>query len=538
MIKTVRDRVSSLRPDADARCRKVDEILATIRHDTAAMMTSLEESKTQLRGDTGRAAIALNGRIDSAKEELEDSLDSVARVRSDLEHCQDAADLKCEMLHAHQMTSEFPTSSFAQVPPEMAPECPGDLHWQGRRHGQGRRHWQGRRLCQGRRHWQGRRRCQGRRQWQGRRQCEGKVAVWDLLKGRAFHASATVDQAGFLRLQARSLVGCQSPDLWALAPNPESQCRRNIIDQVMGDVLREVKGANEVPAAVGELINSDLPNEPIQLLEKIVPSGHRSIEIVGSKQSEYQLGPESVSPWPGVKPEDFVCKVASRDCFSQHNSSFSGSGNLLHCLDEYDRPEAVEVALGDSGRLCAEVLFVPKERGQNSEAMEALLMNLESDLKGEDATDHREVIQAVKCEEMVRHVRVARNFIKDQVVDMKLAHTHAKTQSRRQCGSGSDSEGSESPNSIRSGGHLGTSPAPSAEQHPQTSRTIHAHMRGGATQRALGLLTFGGIALLAAASTDQRKDLHPAGEDQHARPPGDSLAAADQPCHHQWHPGV
>jgi len=32
-IKTVRDMVSSLRLDVDARRRKVDEILATIRHD-------------------------------------------------------------------------------------------------------------------------------------------------------------------------------------------------------------------------------------------------------------------------------------------------------------------------------------------------------------------------------------------------------------------------------------------------------------------------------------------------------------------------
>ena len=43
-IKTVRDMVSSLRLDVDARRRKVDEILATIRHDITAVETNLEDS--------------------------------------------------------------------------------------------------------------------------------------------------------------------------------------------------------------------------------------------------------------------------------------------------------------------------------------------------------------------------------------------------------------------------------------------------------------------------------------------------------------
>merc|ERR1712078_62873 len=48
-IKTVRDMVSSLRLDVDARRRKVDEILATIRHDITAVETNLEESTSQTR---------------------------------------------------------------------------------------------------------------------------------------------------------------------------------------------------------------------------------------------------------------------------------------------------------------------------------------------------------------------------------------------------------------------------------------------------------------------------------------------------------
>merc|ERR1712167_290157 len=98
-IKTVRDMVSSLRLDGDARRRKVDEILATIRHDITAVETNLEESKAKITSDTDQAVNALNGRIDftnkdlaatqeslhTTQNSLSDCFNEVAVVRSDLE---------------------------------------------------------------------------------------------------------------------------------------------------------------------------------------------------------------------------------------------------------------------------------------------------------------------------------------------------------------------------------------------------------------------------------------------------------------------
>ncbi|CAE7517593.1 rihB, partial [Symbiodinium pilosum] len=93
--------VSSLRLDVDARRRKVDEILATIRHDITAVETNLEESKAKITSDTDQAVNALNGRIDrdftnkdlaatqeslhTTQNSLSDCFNEVAVVRSDLE---------------------------------------------------------------------------------------------------------------------------------------------------------------------------------------------------------------------------------------------------------------------------------------------------------------------------------------------------------------------------------------------------------------------------------------------------------------------
>merc|ERR1740123_952925 len=96
---TVRDMVSSLRFDVDARRRKVDEILATIRRDITAVETNLGESKAKIASDTDQAVNALNGRIDftnkdlaatqeslhTTQNSLNDRFNEVAVVRSDLE---------------------------------------------------------------------------------------------------------------------------------------------------------------------------------------------------------------------------------------------------------------------------------------------------------------------------------------------------------------------------------------------------------------------------------------------------------------------
>jgi hypothetical protein len=65
-IKTVRDMVLLLRLDVEAWRRNVDVMLATIRHDTTAVETNLEESKAKITSDADQTVNALNGRIDLA----------------------------------------------------------------------------------------------------------------------------------------------------------------------------------------------------------------------------------------------------------------------------------------------------------------------------------------------------------------------------------------------------------------------------------------------------------------------------------------
>lgn len=72
------------------------------------------------------------------------------------------------------------------------------------------------------------------------------------------------------RKQARYLVERQSPELWASVLNPENPHRKNVIDQVVQTALPETKNVDEVSNTVKAFIDAELPNELIELLERIV----------------------------------------------------------------------------------------------------------------------------------------------------------------------------------------------------------------------------------------------------------------------------
>jgi clathrin heavy chain len=245
---------------------------------------------------------------------------------------------------------------------------------------------------------------------------------------------------GLFRLQARYLVERQSPDLWALALQPDNTYRRNIIDQVVSTALPESTNADEVSATVKAFISADLPKELIELLEKIV----------------------------------------------LHNSDFSNNRNLqnlliltaikadktrvmdyINRLDNYDGPEIAKIALGDPYCLYEEAFLIYKKSNLNSDAMDTLLTNIESleraqefaarcndptvwyklgksqlesnsipeaiesYLKAEDPQDYNEVIQAAEreenYEELVRYLLMARTKAKDQLIDGELVYSFAKT---------------------------------------------------------------------------------------------------------------
>lgn len=78
---------------------------------------------------------------------------------------------------------------------------------------------------------------------------------------------------GFFKDQARYLVERQDLQLWDTVLQEENEFRRQLIDQVVATALPESKVPEEVSTTVKAFMAANLPNELIELLEKIILHG-------------------------------------------------------------------------------------------------------------------------------------------------------------------------------------------------------------------------------------------------------------------------
>lgn len=62
----------------------------------------------------------------------------------------------------------------------------------------------------------------------------------------------------------------RDPELWAEVLNENNQYRRPLIDQVVQTALSETQDPEDISVTVKAFMTADLPNELIELLEKIV----------------------------------------------------------------------------------------------------------------------------------------------------------------------------------------------------------------------------------------------------------------------------
>jgi len=75
---------------------------------------------------------------------------------------------------------------------------------------------------------------------------------------------------GLFKHQSRYLVQRQDPELWAKVLAPQNEYRQQTVDQVVQTALPETKNPEEVSAAVKAFMTADMPQELMELLEKIV----------------------------------------------------------------------------------------------------------------------------------------------------------------------------------------------------------------------------------------------------------------------------
>nr|PNR52339.1 hypothetical protein PHYPA_008713 [Physcomitrium patens] len=151
------------------------------------------------------------------------------------------------------------------------------------------------------------------------------------------------------KLQARYVVERMDATLWAKILDPENPFRRQLIDQVVSTALPESKSPEQVSVTVKAFMSANLPNELIELLEKIV------------------LQNTAFSSNPNLQNLLILTAVKTEK---------SRVMDYIHRLENFDGPAVGEIAVG--AQLYEEAFMIFKKFNLNVQAVNVLLDNLHS----------------------------------------------------------------------------------------------------------------------------------------------------------------
>jgi len=251
---------------------------------------------------------------------------------------------------------------------------------------------------------------------------------------------------GFFKDQARYLVERQDLDLWARVLTEENQYRRQLIDQVVATALPESTVADEVSTTVKAFMAANLPNELIELLERIIlhESGAKNKQLQQNKNLQNLLILTAI-------------KADKKRVMDYCNR-----------LENYDGPDIAKIASSEQYKLYEEAFFIYKKFKKGADAISVLLDLIQSIeratefaeywdqpevwsllaraqlganlvkeaiasyLKAQDPTNYDMVIQAAKrantFPELIEFLRMARaKGVKEWVVDNELIYSYAQT---------------------------------------------------------------------------------------------------------------
>eukprot|EP00922_Rhytidocystis_sp_ex-Travisia-forbesii_P070816 GHVS01105726.1.p1 GENE.GHVS01105726.1~~GHVS01105726.1.p1 ORF type:complete len:1773 (+),score=396.02 GHVS01105726.1:341-5659(+) len=252
---------------------------------------------------------------------------------------------------------------------------------------------------------------------------------------------------GLFRLQARYLVERQAPELWAAVLVRDDHNRRSVIDQVVSTALPESTNAEEVSATVKAFIAADLPNELIELLEKIVL--HNS-DFSANKNLQNLLILTAIKA-DKARVVDYINRLENYDGaeIAKIALQYDLTEEAFIIYKKFQlNTEAIETLLDEDGssatsnlERASEFAFRCDEPAVWTKMGSALLAAVEGRrvaeaidcfLKAEDASSYKQVITAATeagCyDELVEYLQMARkkSAMKDQVIDTELMYALAK----------------------------------------------------------------------------------------------------------------
>jgi len=238
--------------------------------------------------------------------------------------------------------------------------------------------------------------------------------------------------------EARYLVRRKDTALWEHVLREDNQYRRPLIDQVIQTALAETQDPEEISVTVKAFMTADLPNNLIELLEKIVLdnsvfSEHRNLQnllILTAIKADRTRVMDYINRLENYDAPDIANIAISNQLYEEAFSIYkkfevntSAIQVLIDHIKNLDRAYEFAERCNEPG-VWSLLANAQIRQGLVKEAVDSFI-------KADDPTSYLEVVnvatQNQSWEDLVRYLQMARKKARETFVETELAFAYAKT---------------------------------------------------------------------------------------------------------------
>ncbi|KRT86899.1 hypothetical protein AMK59_1082, partial [Oryctes borbonicus] len=249
---------------------------------------------------------------------------------------------------------------------------------------------------------------------------------------------AVCNENSLFKSEARYLVRSQDADLWAEVLSEDNPYRRQLIDQVVQTALSETQNPDDISVTVKAFMTADLPNELIELLEKIVLENsifcdHRNLQnllILTAIKADPTRVMDYINRLDNYDAPD-IANIAINShlyeeafaLFKKFDVNTSAIQVLIEQLNNLDR--AYEFAERcNEPEVWSQLAKAQLNQGLVKEA-------IDSYIKADDPSAYVDVVETASknnsWEDLVRYLQMARKKARESYIESELIYSYAKT---------------------------------------------------------------------------------------------------------------
>ncbi|KAJ8711096.1 hypothetical protein PYW07_008338 [Mythimna separata] len=249
---------------------------------------------------------------------------------------------------------------------------------------------------------------------------------------------AVCNDNSLFKTQARYLVRRRDADLWLEVLAESNPFKRQLIDQVVQTALSETQDPEDISVTVKAFMTADLPNELIELLEKIVLdnsvfSDHRNLQnllILTAIKADRSRVMEYINRLDNYDAPDIANIAINNELYEEAFAIFkkfdvntSAIQVLIEQVKDLERAYEFAERCNEAG-VWSQLAKAQLQQGLVKEA-------IDSYIKADDPSAYMDVVATATAREswddLVRYLQMARKKARESYIESELIYAYART---------------------------------------------------------------------------------------------------------------